>query len=339
MVKELFKKPLFVIGFVYITLLFLASIIHWFYGAPVPVYDLLYEDNKLTGAAPHSPSELPPLGSDRFGKDYLFLLLKGAKMTIGFALAAAVLRMIFSAGLGLFYAFFLKRTNKFITGLTEAFQYLPTALLAYVILKPVLMQNEFTRTFAAGFWERIIFELLIFVIIAMPTISVLIGNETKMILEREFIMGARVIGAGRWHTLKKHVMPHLAPKLWVNFGQQVIQVLVLLVHLGLLKLFLGGTMKHHLMDNGFESFTAEWSGLIGYSYAYLDIQPWLPLVPLGAFAITILAMNYMIEGMKQVLIKDTRVRRLRKNVKPPVQEPKPVLTQEDFEFVDARKEM
>ncbi|WP_077329442.1 ABC transporter permease [Virgibacillus siamensis] len=333
MIKELFKKPLFVIGFSYIALLFLASMIHWFYGAPVPEYDLLYEDHKLTGAAPHSPSELPPLGSDRFGKDYLYLLLKGAKMTIGFAFVAAVLRMIFSTGIGLFYAFFLKRANKFITGLTEAFQYLPTALLAYVILKPVLIQDEFTRTFTEGFWERMVFELLIFVIIALPTISVLIGNETKMILEREFITGARVIGAGRWHTLKKHVMPHLAPKLWINFGQQVIQVLVLLVHLGLLKLFLGGTLKHHLMDNGFESLTAEWSGLIGYSYAYLDIQPWLPLVPLGAFAITILAMNYMIEGMKQALIKDTRVRKLRKDAILIERKATPELTKADFEKV------
>ncbi|WP_246206768.1 ABC transporter permease [Virgibacillus ihumii] len=331
--RELFKKPLFVIGFSFIFLLFTASMIHWFYGAPVPEYDLLYDDNKLTGAAPHSPSELPPLGTDQSGKDYLYLLLKGAKMTIGFAFAAAFLRMIFSAGLGLFYAFFLKRANKFITGLTEAFQYLPIALLAYVILKPVLMQNEFNRTFIAGFWERIIFELIIFVIIAVPTISVLIGNETKILLEREFITGARVIGTGRWHTLKKHVMPHLAPKLWVNFGQQVIQVLVLLVHLGLLKLFLGGTIKHTRVIESFESVTAEWSGLIGYSYAYLDIQPWLPLVPLGAFAITILAMNYMIEGMKQVLIKDTRVRQLRKDVKSPVKESKPELTKEDFQSV------
>ncbi|MFC4557074.1 ABC transporter permease subunit [Virgibacillus kekensis] len=314
MVKNLFKNPLFVIGFSFIAIVMAASAIHWiFFDAQVPTTNLLYKDGKLVSASPHPPSLLPPFGSDRFGSDYLYLLLKGGIVTIGFALAAAALRMVVSTVVGLCYAFLFPRVSRLLTGISEAFQYLPTALIAYFILRPVLMQDEFTRTFSAGFWERIIFELLIFVLIALPMIATLIGNETSLILKKEFVTGSKVIGAGRWHLLKTHVLPHLAPKLWVNFGQQVVQVLILLVHLGLLNLFLGGTIPHHLMSNGFQSLTGDWAGLIGYSYKYFDVFPWLPLVPLGAFALTILALNYMIEGMKQVLIKDTKVRTYRKN--------------------------
>lgn len=338
MIKSLFKKPLFVTGFSFVFLVLSASIVHWLaFDGYVPEKDLLYEDSRLIGDAPHHPSELPPLGSDRFGKDYLFLLLKGAKMTIGFAIVAAALRMLFSIILGLCFANFFKRFNKYITGVTEALQYLPTALLAYVLLRPVLMQDAFTSTFSAGFLDRILFELMIFTVIAVPTIAVLIGNETNMILNREFITGVRVMGAGRWHILRKHILPHLAPKLWVNFGQQVIHVLVLLVHLGLLKLFLGGTIVHRLMSNGNESITSEWSGLIGNTYQYLDISPWLPLVPLGAFAVTILAMNYMVEGMKQALVKETKIRKFRKKKPVPAKEPEPTVSAESFEYLNTNQ--
>lgn len=334
MVKSLIKNPLFVIGFGFVLLVFSASIIHWLaFDSYIPEKNLLYEGNKLVGDAPHTPSEMPPFGSDRFGKDYLYLLVKGAKVTIGFAFAAAFLRMLISIVLGLCYANFFQRFSRFITSFSEAMQYLPTALLAYIILRPVLTQNSFTSTFSVGIAERILFELIIFAVIAVPTVSVLIGNETKLILNREFITSVKVIGGGRWHVLRKHVLPHLAPKLWINFGQQVIQVLVLLVHLGLLRLFLGGTIVHRQMSNGYESVTAEWSGLIGYSYQYLDIMPWLPLVPLGAFTITILAMNYMVEGMKRALVKDTKIRKFRKNVFAPIDRTEPNVTSEDFEFL------
>lgn len=301
MFKALCKNPLFQIGFWFIILLFAASVIHWLaFNSYIPNKQLLYKHGNLVGASPLTPAQYPLLGTNKQGDSVFFTLLKGAKFTIGIAFVVAALRMFFSIILGVLYGNFLMKVNRYVSKVIDAFHYLPINLLAYVLLSNVLMENGMTEIFQYTWLARAGFEVAILTFIALPTTTLLIGNETNLVLKEEFIEGVKIMGAGRIHIIRKHILPHLIPRFTTQFIQQIIQVLILLAHLGLLKLFFAGT--HVAMDLGgitYSSVSGEWSGLIGMNYQYLDLRPWLELAPLGAFACTILAMNLMLEGFKQ----------------------------------------
>ncbi|TYR73977.1 hypothetical protein FZC79_16085 [Rossellomorea vietnamensis] len=86
-------------------------------------------------------------------------------------------------------------------------------------------------------------------------------------------------------------------KIVILFGQQVMQTLIIFIHLGLLKLFLGGTeVDYQLVNDPPQSSTNEWSGLIGDTFRYLQGAPWIPLTPILSFALVMFAVALMMEG-------------------------------------------
>src|SRR5699024_5774473 len=134
-VKQLFKHPLFICGFSFLFLLFLASVIHAiFFNGVVPETPYLYGDGVIANKAPFSPLELPPLGTEQTCKQLIFMLLQGSKFTIGIAVVVAAFRMLFSSIIGLCFADFLSKFNKWITGLVNGFYYIPIALICFVLL-------------------------------------------------------------------------------------------------------------------------------------------------------------------------------------------------------------
>jgi len=100
--------------------------------------------------------------------------------------------------------------------------------------------------------------------------------------------------------LFKHVTPHLLPKVIYIILQQTVQVLIVLAHLGVLQLFLGGTQ---MIGNPPDIFseTSEWSGLIGQHYATVvaGAHTWLVFAPLIMLCLSIIAFSFMAEGFKK----------------------------------------
>lgn len=346
MIKLLLKQPLFLIGVTFIILLLASSIIHAVvFDGFVPRHFLYYNENgTIIGSAPLTPGDYPPFGTDILGYDWFAMVIKGAKYTLGLAFVVAALRLLFSVFLGLYYGNYLMKVQRYVSGVVNSFHYLPIALLAYILLHDVLKavpDGPYRYAFDFSLSERTLFEIIILTLVALPTTSLLIGNETHLIMKNEFITGARLIGGSRFHILKKHVMPHLAPRLWIQFAEQVIQVLILLVHLGLFGLFFGGTLPQQLPNKEIilHSTTGEWSGLIGSSYEFLNYTPWVPLVPLVAFACTILAMNFILEGLKKALAERdqpmTKVKTSKQKAEKPVQAP----ANPSFELVHSQQQM
>ncbi|HLR02602.1 MAG TPA: ABC transporter permease subunit [Virgibacillus sp.] len=304
-VKQLFKHPLFICGFSFLFLLFLASVIHAiFFNGVVPETPYLYEDGVIAKKAPFSPLEVPPLGTEQTGKQLIFMLLQGAKFTIGIAVVVAAFRMLFSSIIGLCFADFLSKFNKWITGLVNGFYYIPIALICFVLLNDILVIHGYADESPYTFFQRSVFEFAVLTVVALPTTSLLIGNQIRQVYNQEFITAARLLGGRRWHVLKRHVLPHMWPRLIIQFVQEIVQVLVLLIHLGFFRLLFGGTLKiesgSDTIPDIFISLSSEWSGLIGNAFRSLENYPWLFLSPIIAFMLTILAFNLIVKGMENV---------------------------------------
>jgi peptide/nickel transport system permease protein len=164
--------------------------------------------------------------------------------------------------------------------------------------------------FVYSFTERVLIEVFVLTMLTLPILGVLIGNESSSVMKKDYIYSARALGASKWHLIRKHILPSLKEKFVIMFGQQVVQVLLLFSHLGLLKLFFGGTFVSYdpLFKDPPSSYTLE-SGLIGDAQRYLLTAIWIPLTPIIFFAITIYAVNLMVEGYTTVNLGETRLKK------------------------------
>ncbi|MEH7748471.1 ABC transporter permease subunit [Neobacillus drentensis] len=172
---------------------------------------------------------------------------------------------------------------KSVKTLFEPFSVVPQTIIAYFILYSVLwMQLD---GFHTPFWKRSLFETFILVMIAIPNLSLQVANEMKLIEKESFIEASRTLGADKTRIFLKHIVPHVYEKWILLFGQQFIQSLQLLAHLGFMKLFFGGT---HYPDDDTppRTISHEWSGVIGGDISYLYTQSWIVLVPIVFFILT-----------------------------------------------------
>ncbi len=315
MIKRIFMNPLFLIGFLFIVGLLGGS----FYFDLVMKDNLpdrttiLYDEEGLPRyTAPFPPMKEYPLGTDKNGYQVLYKILEGAKYTILIAFFITVLRMVFSTFFGIVFRRVLLKVERIIKGLINSFHFAPLSLIAYFVVAPVAL--IFSWSFSAE--TEIIFSIAVLTLLAVPTLSLLIMNETDQILQYEFIRNAKILGGSHLHVMNRHVGPYLGPKLFIIFNQQMIQVLLLFAHLGVLGLYIGGpefkstikepTYMNEVMEGKepeviqtITSMSNEWGGLIAIARKEFLMYPWQIYFPALAFALTILAFTLMLEGMKR----------------------------------------
>ncbi len=333
MKKRLIQRPLLTGGTLFIFLLLLGSVLYSTFADPAAPEKVLYDENQNAIAlAPFPPSLKFPLGSDLDGNNFLLKLLEGAKYTIGLSIVIAFGRMVLSF-LGGYLLFVLPSAfRKLLSGLADALHYAPVTIFTYILIAPVVL----TFSWSYDTVTKIVFPMLILIFISVPVLSLYIQNELDLISKKEFIESARVMGGSKFHIFKKHLAPFLNPKLLLLFVQQVGQVLIVFAHLGLLKVFIGGTdvrVMDYDMETG-EAITAsfsmsnEWAGLIAQNFQYATSFPWMILAPVSAFALTILAVNCIVYDLTSS--KPVKLRRKKK--KEHSSTLKSTIRQESFEF-------
>ncbi|TYS19859.1 ABC transporter permease subunit [Rossellomorea vietnamensis] len=327
MTKRLIRNPLFMIGFLFIASLILLSLYHYiFMDNEIPQHGVLYNsEGKALEAPPFSPSEKFWFGTDRTGDDLFYKIIAGAKYTLGIAFGLGVVRILLS----IMFGYLLYNMSPFIKTVvqsgTEPFRYIPATLLGFFILLPVSVSTVFTVT------EKTVIQLLVIVMIGVPMLSQVFKDEFIEISFKEYVSAAKIMGASPMHIFRKQMLPIVKPRIPILFIQQVVQVLILLAHLGLLKIFIGGADFAELYSGEPKyalSTSNEWSGLIGSYFYQLPISPWLLVFPVVFFSLSILSLNFILEGLKESRDKIGKGEVERKEVNPP----KKALEKSDFTF-------
>lgn len=260
---------------------------------------IINEENKVI-IPPFNPSIQFPLGTDQDGYDLLDKIIVGAKWSIGAAIVISLLRTFLGGLLGALIAFFFKRGYRKIEAFFASFSIIPLTMISYFILESVL--RIINGTYSPPLYQRISFEIIILVALVAPSIAFYIASEIRLILKKEFIESSQLLGGSRWHIFKKHVLVHIYTIVPLIIIQQFIQVLILLIHLGVLGLFFGGTIVFY--DNEIKSVSHEWSGLIGIYYQNIVSHPMIPLIPIIFFFLVIIAAQ-LIERRLTLFFKQT----------------------------------
>jgi peptide/nickel transport system permease protein len=143
------------------------------------------------------PSWDAPLGADNAGRSVLALTLYGARTSLGIGLAAAALALLFGATVGVAAGHLGGRAGGLLTRLTEWFVVLPTLPVA-VTVAAVLGRGPAAIVVAIA-------------VTSWATVARLLQAQVRAVGHAGYVERAAALGGGRWHRLRVHELPAVAP--------------------------------------------------------------------------------------------------------------------------------
>ncbi|MCX5061185.1 MULTISPECIES: ABC transporter permease [unclassified Streptomyces] len=151
--------------------------------------------------APGSPLESPsgefPLGTDRFGRNLLGLVVWGSRVSLLVGLFAAVLSVVIGTLVGITAGHFPGAYATVLMRVTDWFLVMPALVLA-IALATVMSRSLGTVILAIG-------------VTSWPTTARLVRAQTLAVESRPYIERAKALGGGHWHVMTRHVLPNVMP--------------------------------------------------------------------------------------------------------------------------------
>ncbi|KEO81581.1 ABC transporter permease [Tumebacillus flagellatus] len=243
--------------------------------------------------APQPADSVNKLGTDQNGRDILSKLLRGARITITFAVGVALLRTVIGLPLAYLGASFPRTVGWLNEKLSMAFTTVPSVLIVFLVVIVFIFSDAITPM--SILW---LMSVLIALVGLFPTAFVM-QAKIEALMKSPFMEGQKAIGTGRWRILRKHLMPHLSTFLMVLLVSEIAQTLWLAGQLGVLSVFLGGSMLEPGGGPINMRYPEEWAGSIGYSINAFRSHPMVVLWPVFALSFAILSFNLLAEGIRK----------------------------------------
>lgn len=148
------------------------------------------------------PSAEHPLGTDNYGRELWVRMVWGARVSLLVGLAATAMSMIIGTIMGMAAGHFTGFLGGLIMRIIDFFLVLPSLLLA-IVLSSVLDRGVWTIVLAIG-------------ITSWAGTARVVRAQTLSAESRLYIERARVLGAGHWHIIVKHLFPAVLPLVMAN---------------------------------------------------------------------------------------------------------------------------
>jgi len=221
-----------------------------------------------------TPSSENLLGTDDLGRDVLTRLLYGARISLTVAFTATLIATLVGAAVGAAAGYLGGWTEVMLMRFADIMLSLP-ALPILIILSSALGPSL----------QTIVIVLVVF---GWMTVARLTHGSVLALRHREFTEAARALGGGAVHNIIRHMLPNaLAPIIvaaTLGLGNRVI-IEATLSFLGL----------------GINPPTPSWGNMLQNAQGYIWSQPWLAVYPGGCIFLTVLAVNFLGDGLRDAL--------------------------------------
>lgn len=173
--------------------------------------------------------------------------------------------------------FICSKTQEIFPVMLRSFYYIPTLFIAFILITPV---NIIITSNADGVDPNISFtfyQVLVLIFVALPTLSLYISSEVDEFMKQDYILSSQLLGASRFSYYKKHLRVLLLDRLFVLFMEHIVQTLILVIHLALLNIVIGGIQMRELYDGVLKpvSLSNDWAGLIGLNRNEMNLSWWI----------------------------------------------------------------
>jgi peptide/nickel transport system permease protein len=226
------------------------------------------------------PSKTYLMGTDEFGRDVYSRLLYGARLSMTIGLSVVIISSVVGTAFGLVAGYY-RAADNVIMRIMDGIMAFPDILLA-IALMASLGPSVGNVIVALG-------------VVYTPRVARIVRSAALSIRETEYIEAARAVGVAPSAILLRHMLPNAVSPIIVQgtftFANSVLAEASLS--------FLGV---------GVPPYVPSWGMMLSSARSYMVQAPWMMIYPGLAIVITVLGLNLLGDGLRDML--DPRLRNL-----------------------------
>ena len=241
---------------------------------------------RYAGLAPYGPQEVgiatkfgaPAsdliLGTDQLGRDVLSRLMFGTWVSLKVGIVSTLIGISAGTIIGIFSAYIGGLFDLVIQRLVDAMMAFPPIILALGLMA------------ALGASDRNVIIALIAILV--PGATRVIRSQALSIKELDYTLAAKAIGATGGRVVLKHILPN-----------------VMATYIVLITITLGFTIVVEaalsFLGVGVPPDVPTWGGMMQLGRQYIDVTPWLVVFPGIAIAVVVFSVNFLGDGLRDVM--------------------------------------
>ncbi len=221
-----------------------------------------------------APSAAHWLGTDELGRDLLTRLVYGARISLLIGIVPALIAQIVGASVGVVSGYYGGAVDYILMRLADVVLAFPSQLLALAIM----------YTLSGG----LINLFIALSVIGWAQTARVVRAQTLSLKHQEFVEAARSIGVSNAKIMLRHILPNCVPTIIVLLTLRIPNYILQEAALS----FLG---------MGAQPPTPSWGLIATKGKEYLFSAPWIGIAPGVFILITVLAFNFMGDGVRDAL--------------------------------------
>ena len=261
------NKAAMLSGFILILLIIAAALAPWItpYG---------YEEMDFNSMRATPPSSDHLLGTDTAGRDLLTRILYGARVSLLVGFVATGVALIIGVSWGIIAGYAGGKLDQIMMRIVDVLYGLP--FIIFIILLLVIFESNIWLLFAAiGAVEWL-------------TMARIVRAQVIGLKNQEFVLAAKAMGVSNLSLFRRHLLPNILGPIAVYATLTIPQVMLLESFLSFLGL-------------GIQPPMSSWGSLINDGVQYMEEFSWLLIYPGITFTITLFALNFFGDGLRDAL--------------------------------------
>ncbi len=226
-------------------------------------------------ALSQAPSVHHLMGTDVLGRDMLIRTMDGGRIAIMVGLIATFIAIVIGVSYGAIAAYAGGRTDNVMMRIVDVLYGFPTVVFVIVI--------------TATFQLKSIFWLFALIgAISWLNMARIVRGQVLSLRNREFVEAARALGASPKRIVFRHIVPN-------TLGPVIVYTTLSIPSVMLTEAFLS------FIGLGVQAPKASWGTLVTEGISQLLVAPWTLIGPGLVMGVTIFALNFLGDGLRDAL--------------------------------------